>query len=168
MIKLPDTQLVLLSHAAQHATGSLVPLPATITAPREAVDKSITAMIKRGLVEEGDVLDADLAWRQDSEKRYGARITVAGRTAIGLDIAQPSTDIAQVPATAHDKKQSKAGLVVEMLQRDTGATIAELVEATGWLPHTTRAALTGLRKKGHAIVKGKRCDTTCYNIEDVA
>jgi hypothetical protein len=26
-----------------------------------------------------------------------------------------------------------------------------LVDATGWLPHTTRAALTGLRKRGFAI-----------------
>jgi hypothetical protein len=32
-----------------------------------------------------------------------------------------------------------------------GATIDALVKATGWLPHTTRAALTGLRKRGYAI-----------------
>jgi hypothetical protein len=44
------------------------------------------------------------------------------------------------------------------------ATPIEMVEATGWLPHTTRAALTGLRKKGHAIAKGKRGDVTCYSI----
>jgi len=25
------------------------------------------------------------------------------------------------------------------------------VAATGWLPHTTRAALTGLRKRGYAV-----------------
>jgi hypothetical protein len=40
----------------------------------------------------------------------------------------------------------------------------ELIEATGWLPHTTRAALTGLRKKGHAIARGKRDDATCYTL----
>ena len=39
-----------------------------------------------------------------------------------------------------------------------------MVEATGWLPHTTRAALTGLRKKGHAIAKGSRENATCYRI----
>ena len=38
-----------------------------------------------------------------------------------------------------------------MLQRDRGATIDELIDATGWLPHTTRAALTGLRKRGFAL-----------------
>jgi hypothetical protein len=38
-----------------------------------------------------------------------------------------------------------------MLARDKGATLAALVDATGWLPHTTRAAITGLRKRGFAI-----------------
>jgi hypothetical protein len=40
-----------------------------------------------------------------------------------------------------------------------------MVEATGWLPHTTRAALTGLRKKGHAVDRRKRNDVTCYHLE---
>ncbi|HTR15161.1 MAG TPA: DUF2924 domain-containing protein [Roseiarcus sp.] len=45
----------------------------------------------------------------------------------------------------------KIAQVIELLQRRDGATIAELVAATGWLPHTTRAALTGLRKRGYAV-----------------
>ena len=39
-----------------------------------------------------------------------------------------------------------------------------MVAATGWLTHTTRAALTGLKKKGEVITKGKRGDVTCYFI----
>jgi len=46
---------------------------------------------------------------------------------------------------------TKLAEVVELLQRDRGATIGELVDATGWLPHTTHAALTGLRKRGFAL-----------------
>lgn len=42
-----------------------------------------------------------------------------------------------------------------MLQRQEGATIDQLVVATGWLPHTTRATLTGLKKKGHVVVSDK-------------
>lgn len=53
------------------------------------------------------------------------------------------------------KQQSKTSLVLGMLQRTEGATIAQLVIATGWLPHTTRAALTGLKKKGHAVSSDK-------------
>ena len=40
--------------------------------------------------------------------------------------------------------------------RPAGATIDQLVAATGWLPHTTRAALTGLKKKGHVLTSEKR------------
>jgi Protein of unknown function (DUF3489) len=46
---------------------------------------------------------------------------------------------------------SKLALVIALLERDHGATIEELIAATGWLPHSTRAALTGLRKRGYAV-----------------
>jgi Protein of unknown function (DUF3489) len=47
---------------------------------------------------------------------------------------------------------SKLALMVTLLHRSEGATIRALTEATGWLPHTARAALTGVRKRGFAIV----------------
>jgi len=53
------------------------------------------------------------------------------------------------------KPASKAGLVLGMLQRAEGATLAQLVAETDWLPHTTRAALTGLKKKGHNVTSMK-------------
>ena len=60
------------------------------------------------------------------------------------------------------KAESKTGRVIALLQRPEGATLEEMVAATGWLPHTTRAALTGLRKKRHSITRDKRDDVTCY------
>jgi hypothetical protein len=62
------------------------------------------------------------------------------------------------------KPASKIGMVADLLRRKGGATLAELVTATGWLPHTTRAALTGLRKKGHGIERGTRDGVTSYSI----
>lgn len=67
-------------------------------------------------------------------------------------------------APAAKKRQTKIATVIAMLGRNDGATLDELCEATGWLPHSTRAALTGLRKKGHVIAKTKRDDATCYRI----
>jgi len=67
-----------------------------------------------------------------------------------------------------DRQPSKRDQVLTLLKRDGGATLDELVGATGWLKHTTRAALTGLRKAGHAIEKGKRDDCTCYSIKVTA
>lgn len=64
----------------------------------------------------------------------------------------PPTEQADPPAA---KPESKTGRMVSFLQRPEGATLEEMVAATGWQPHTTRAALTGLRKKGHAITSEK-------------
>jgi len=50
---------------------------------------------------------------------------------------------------------SKQALIIALLSRAEGATLDQLIAATGWLPHTTRAALTGLRKKGCAIERAK-------------
>ena len=51
------------------------------------------------------------------------------------------------------REGSKLALVINLLRRADGAGIVDLTEATGWLPHTTRAALTGLRKRGYAVVR---------------
>ena len=50
---------------------------------------------------------------------------------------------------------SKQAKIVELMKRAKGATLDELVEATDWLPHTMRAALTGLRKRGLTVERVK-------------
>lgn len=65
---------------------------------------------------------------------------------------------------ASTKPISKISVVADLLRRDGGATLTELVAATGWQPHTTRAALTGLRKKGHSIERGTRDGMAAYSI----
>ena len=46
---------------------------------------------------------------------------------------------------------SKPQLILDLLNRDGGATLVELATLANWLPHSTRAYLTGLKKKGHVI-----------------
>lgn len=50
---------------------------------------------------------------------------------------------------------SKQQLLAALIVRDKGATLDQMIAVTGWLPHTTRAALTGLKKKGYAINSDK-------------
>lgn len=67
------------------------------------------------------------------------------------------------------KPEPKAKLVERLLKARNGASLAELVEATGWQSHTCRAFLTGLRKKGKALVRDKRKDgTTIYKLTTAA
>ena len=48
-------------------------------------------------------------------------------------------------------KTTKTDAVLKLLERQQGATVAPLRKATGWQPHSVRAALSGLRKKDHGI-----------------
>lgn len=81
------------------------------------------------------------------------------------DQATATAPIVSVPNDHKARRPSKSGLVLSMLRRPEGATIEQLVAATGWLPHTARAMLTGLRKKGHVINKAKRDAVTSYSIK---
>ena len=45
--------------------------------------------------------------------------------------------------------------LVVLLSGETGCSIGDAAAALGWLPHTTRAALTGLRRKGYVIERVK-------------
>lgn len=60
-------------------------------------------------------------------------------------------DAPSVPTKAPSKQESLAALLL----RDEGATLEQMVAAMGWLPHTTRAAMTGLRKNGYVIDSDK-------------
>ena len=80
-------------------------------------------------------------------------------------MARNSKPDREAPAT---RATTKSELVLNLLRRSEGATLGELVEATGWLPHTTRAALTGVRKKGNVVEKSKRGEETCYRIIEAA
>lgn len=70
------------------------------------------------------------------------------------------------PAPA--KRPNKTSLILDLLLQPKGATINQLIEATGWLPHTTRAALTGLKKKGHAVISEKVESVRRYRIDAAA
>jgi hypothetical protein len=67
-------------------------------------------------------------------------------------------------APTETKPQSKSSLLLALLGREEGATLDQMVDATGWQPHTTRAALTGFRKKGLAITSEKLDGVRIYRL----
>ena len=69
------------------------------------------------------------------------------------------------PPALTEPRVNKSELVIGLLQRTGGATLDEMVAATDWLPHTTRAALTGLKKKGHQLTSEKADGVRRYRIE---
>lgn len=62
------------------------------------------------------------------------------------------------------KSVSKKETALALLRRDGGATLDEIVAATGWLRHSARAVFTGLRKKGFVIEKQTTDGAIRYSI----
>ena len=50
---------------------------------------------------------------------------------------------------------TKRALLIGMLERAEGASVAEIGQRLGWLPHTVRAAITGLRHAGREVTRSK-------------
>ncbi len=166
-MSLTDTQLVLLSSARQHK-DHLIALPPTLKggAANKVVNKLLSLALAKEIPVEGD----QPAWRIDeNERAIGLKITRAGLTALGIE---PGTDDKPDAPEARPKKRSrkaagnraprarpdqapragsKQALVIALLSRAKGATLDHLVNATGWLPLTTRAGLTFLRRRGHEV-----------------
>jgi len=205
--RLSDTQLVLLSAAAQRDDHCLTTTPKLKGgAARNVGEKLIAA----GLVEEIKAKAGTPVWRRDEEtaQSFALRLTAAGLKAIAVDDAaieekpaeptftnggrplsiEPSpvkvarelsgrdgSEAATINSgvvregvtTSIPRPGSKLMEVIELLRRDHGATIDELIAATDWLPHTTRAALTGLRKRGYEITRGRSDDVTRYKVENI-
>lgn len=78
-------------------------------------------------------------------------------------------DTATMPAVAQTdgafvrSGPTKSAVVQKLLSRNKGATLAEIMTATHWQPHSSRAFLTGLRKKGLVLLKEARTvGETCW------
>jgi hypothetical protein len=181
-VKLTDAQLVMMSAAAQRKDRCLS-APATIKGA--ALSKVSAKLAKLGLVREIEAKPGAPIWRRDDAgEGYALKLTAAGLKAIALDegsqdtmepseAPQPqaknvaSPDEGGDPARVAPRDGSKLALVIELLRRADGATIVDLTQATRWLPHTTRAALTGLRKRGYAVIRERiGAGDSVYRISD--
>lgn len=59
---------------------------------------------------------------------------------------------------------SKRDRLIALLKRDTGATLDEMTGLTGWLPHTVRAAMTGLKRSGLIVTRERTEGPSRYRI----
>lgn len=194
-IKLTDTQLVVLSAAAQREDRCLV-LPKGLKGG--SAQKVSAKLLAEGLIREIRAKPGAPVWRRDEEadRSYALKLTAAAMKAItaqatataeDADQPAPSSTAASSVSTADPslaaeaspslvatanplaaatgisgiaepkalgmlpREGTKMSGIVGLLLRDTGATLIELIAATDWLPHTVRAALTGLRKRGFVV-----------------
>jgi hypothetical protein len=182
-VKLTDAQLVMMSAAAQRKDRCLS-APASVKGA--ALSKVSGKLAKLGLTREIEAKPGAPIWRRDDAGQgYALKLTAAGLKAIAVDEGlQDAIEPAEAPQprtknganpdegghptrAAAPRDGSKLALVIELLRRADGATIVDLAGATEWQPHTTRAALTGLRKRGYAVIRARiGAGDSVYRISD--
>ena len=169
MPKLTDTQLVILSAAAQRKDRAALPLPKSLKTKGAAVTKTLDGLRKKGLLEEKSASREAAAWREGKDgRRMMLVITKAGLGALDGEPARASSKqptpsartkkprAVQKPAVPNSNSRqslpavrpgTKQALLIDLLKRKGGATLDEAVAATGWQPHSVRGAISGALKK---------------------
>lgn len=135
----------------------------------------LKGLLRHGLVAERPVTPEDEGWRDSKDgQRLTLAITEVGLTAIGAEAPKPTK--AAPAATGGGRAKPKApslkpastkkaptgkgkpgvptkqALLLELLRRRGGATVEEMVKATGWQPHSVRGAISGALKKKLGLV----------------
>ena len=178
-MKPTDTQTIILSAAAGRDDGSIHPLPKTLKGG--AVTKVTGALLRKGLIAEApgrngaaigetnfattregalaiNVEPADCLHLADGAPQAaddGQEVAPAADTPAKAKKATTGRDTAKGPVK--QRTGTKQALVVEMLRRSEGATVDQIMEATGWQRHTVRGAFAGALKKklGLAVASEK-------------
>lgn len=166
MTKLTETQTIILSAGAQRPENIALPLPKGLAGA--AAKMAVSKMIEHGWLQE---VDANLRrneprWRETGDG-HGTTLVVteAGLLAIGIEpvvvktvvaIRKHSAEVAGVSKLT-PRSGTKQAMLIAMLQAPEGATMGEIIAATGWLHHTVRGAMSGaLGKKLGLIVNSAK------------
>jgi Protein of unknown function (DUF3489) len=173
MAQLSDTQLIILSNAAQHPDRIALPLPERLKGGATRI--VVGSLLAKGFVEEVDAKRGEPLWRETGDG-HGVTVVItdAGLAAIGVapekplqapdgapkaprarDAAPAPKGAPVTPADSAERKTrhgTKQALMISMLSRPDGATIGEIVAETGWQQHTVRGAFAGALKKKLGLV----------------
>lgn len=147
--KLTETQATILKAAAGRPNGNIEPLPTNLRG--SARTTVIEGLLARGLI-------AGVAGKY--------QITDAGYAAVGKrrHIPKGPRNVGNTDALAKRevtpptiRPGTKILTLVELLQEPGGASIVTLLQATGWLPHTIRGAISAIVKKklGFRVISEK-------------
>mgnify|MGYP000929591123 CR=1 FL=1 len=170
MPKLDDTQLTILTRAAQRQDRAIATLD-----KRAVTRDAVTSLLKQKLLATVPKTPDHALWERDkSGQLLGLVITSKGLKAInaeGDDSALASKDApSSLPAASAPRKSaagkrktgdaptdakpqpvrragSKLDAIIKLMRRPKGASIKQMMAETGWQPHSVRGAISGAIKK---------------------
>jgi hypothetical protein len=169
MLRLSDSQLVVLTAACQRPDRCVFPVTAKLKG--NAAGNVLKSLLNKGLIKEVRAKRDDTVWRHDKKRgRVTLNATRDAFAVLGIDEreAAPEGDDDDAVAASNDvevatadkkapkaagtkprrtRADSKQAQLIEMLKHAGGASIEEIVAAFGWQAHTVRGAIAGALKK---------------------
>lgn len=147
-----------LTGAAAAEPGAEAPEAVETAEPVLAADTAAPAAEARAAAPEPTVAPASMD-EEESAEPAGED----GTTAAAAPAAVGATPARQ---PRRPREGSKEALVVAMLERPEGATVEQIMAATGWQRHTVRGAFAGALKKklGLAVTSAKEDGGRIYRI----
>ena len=176
---LTDAQRVILAAAGARDSGLVLPTPKSLGDNRGTLGVILKSLLTRGLITERPMMPDEMLWRDTAELgRTTLVISAAGLEQMGIDpnehvrhesdgsrlvtrrmkqrqLRVTSAVTAGKAAVAEQeilKAGSKLDALINALRQRDGATIAELMAATGWQAHSVRGAISGNLKKKRGLV----------------
>lgn len=150
MTRLNNKQAAALRNAANRPDGNVLPLPEDTCLKGGGLAAMLKALERRGLVQHSD----DEDWHITEEGRAVVTEVAMGDTnENAVTTRKPETSDAE--ETTFFRPGTRQAQLLELLKREEGADIDEMVHLTGWQPHSVRAVLTGFRKRGIKVTRTK-------------
>jgi DNA-binding MarR family transcriptional regulator len=159
MTRLTKLQTALIEGAAMRPDGALRPMSESIAATKTAVTRALDGLVRTGLATHAAAPD------EAGAEAGSLVLTEAGRAVVTAVNSVSTKDAAPSTPRGAAAPVGKLGVVLKAIGRKRGATLAELTEATGWQPHTTRAALTRLRQRGFPAALTEEGGRRAYRLQ---
>jgi hypothetical protein len=150
---LNSTQRALIANAAARGDRRVLPPPATLGKNAGAISRTLSALLASGLIVEVPAAADDVLWRTEPDgQSMTLLLSDPGIAALGDEQgASGSPHVEPTTNPALPRADSKLALIIALLVRTEGATVDELVTATGWQKHSVRGAFSGALKKKHKL-----------------
>jgi hypothetical protein len=175
---LTDAQRVILAAAGARDSGLVLPTPKSLGDNRGTLGVILKSLLTRELITERPMMPDEMLWRDTAELgRTTLVISAAGLEQMGIDPnehVQHESDNSRLVDETHEtattgrlggalgtavpaeesvsRPGSKLDALIKALREINGATIPELITATGWQAHSVRGAISGNLKKKRGLV----------------
>jgi hypothetical protein len=149
MTELSTAQRTILTSAAKSPDTEIRQFMQHIKSPA-IQDKMITALLRKKMLTVQGAEAVGNHYKFDKNTKFVISqegLNVINGSAEGAPVTPCNTEKHDVTPSNEPKRETKQSVIINLLSREEGTTLTELIDATGWKPHSVRGHLSNLRKK---------------------